>query len=377
MYSDELLRPWYERLRAGLDVEIFDCHAHVGINDPSGFSATLEQLLTSLELIDGRAAVFPLKEPSGYREPNLRLIEAAQDTGGRLVAFARLDPADAPVERAQEAVAAGARGLKLHPEGEEFDLADDRLREIWALADQERLPVVLHAGPELDSVGETVLHLASQYPGARLIVAHAAIVDLAWLWREAAGAPNLFFDTSWWSPTDVLALLALLPASQVLSGSDLPYCTPLSGSLSTWRCAIQLGLSDEEIRLVLGGQFARLVERQEPVHVPHEPQRELRAIDPLLERVYVYLTAALEPMQRGADPEQMLVLARHAVKVPDDDPLAPVMASISDLLDLYEEPAQALPSPNPYASGWDVIAAAGLVSRTPEAPVPAGAGVTP
>ena len=372
MYADELLIPWFECLRQELDaLDVYDCHTHVGVNDPSGFSATFGELVEALEFIDGRAAVFPLKEPAGYREANLRLIEAAAETGDLLVAFARLDPADAPALRAQEALEAGARGLKLHPAGEEFDLSDPRLADVWELADHERLPVMVHAGPELETVGETVLEIASTHPGARLIVAHAAIIDFAWLWREVAAFPNLFLDTSWWSPTDVLAVLSLVPAGHVLSASDLPYCTPLSGALSTIRCALELGLSREEIAPVLGGQFERLLRRDDPVFPEASPQRIHAPLDPLLERVYVYLTAALEPMQRGGDPEQMLVLARHATQVPADHPQAESMRSIQELLDLYERHRDGLQTSNQYAPGWDLIAAGALIARTPAAPVPA------
>src|SRR3954454_23368384 len=101
VYADHLLEPWVTPLLEQLpSVRVFDCHTHVGENDPSGFSATLEELIEGLELVDGRAPVSPLKERDGYREPNLRVAEQARDSGGRLVAFARLDPSDDPLERA-------------------------------------------------------------------------------------------------------------------------------------------------------------------------------------------------------------------------------------------------------------------------------------
>src|SRR5437660_12604723 len=105
MYADELLAPWLETFRARLpSLELFDCHTHIGVNDPSGFSVTREQLLTSLELADSRAAVFPLKEPEGYHDANLRAVQLAAEHPERLVAFCRIDPADQPLPRADAAL---------------------------------------------------------------------------------------------------------------------------------------------------------------------------------------------------------------------------------------------------------------------------------
>ena len=66
----------------------------------------------------------------------------------------------------------------------------------------------------------------SAIPGMRLILAHAGICDLAWIWRAAPDHPNLFFDTSWWSPSDLLALFALVAPGQILMASDAPYGSP-------------------------------------------------------------------------------------------------------------------------------------------------------
>jgi hypothetical protein len=43
---------------------------------------------------------------------------------------------------------------------------------------------------------------------------------------------------------------------------------------------------------------------------------------------------------------------------------------VTQLLDLYEEHADELPTGNQYSPGWDLIAAAALVARTPDAPLP-------
>ena len=54
--------------------------------------------------------------------------------------------------------------------------------------------------------------LAERYPARSVILAHAGICDLAWIWRDAADQPNLFFDTAWWNATDLLTLFCAGPA---------------------------------------------------------------------------------------------------------------------------------------------------------------------
>jgi predicted TIM-barrel fold metal-dependent hydrolase len=185
MYADALLKPWVEPVLERVPgVDLFDCHTHVGVNDPSGFSATKEELLEPLEFIGSRAAVFPLKEPDGYRDANIRAVRLAEEHPSRLVAFCRIDPADAPLERAHEALEAGARGIKLHPASDKFDIGDRRLDDVYGLADEQRLPVVAHAGPEVDGVGETALDLCGRFPGMRMILAHDALTDLSWIFER-------------------------------------------------------------------------------------------------------------------------------------------------------------------------------------------------
>jgi uncharacterized protein len=371
VYTDELLLPWFQALRADLPpVDLFDCHTHVGVNDPSGFSATADQLLDALELADARAAVFPLKEPAGYAEANLAVARLSAERPDRLVSFARLDPADEPLRRAQDALAAGARGLKLHLTGEDFAVDDKRLEAVYAVADERRLPVIVHAGPELETLGESVLALVERHGGLRMILAHAALPDLAWLWREAPSHPNLFFDTSWWGASTTLALFALMPPGRVLCASDVPYCTPISAASTALRCGAQAGLSGVQLASVLGGQFARLVRGEDPLDLGPPPGEAGMHISVLLERVFVTLTTAIEPLQRGEDAAQPLRIARQACRVPEDHADAPVLACVAALLDLYDDRADELAQPNQYAPGWDLIQAAAVLARTPRAPVP-------
>jgi uncharacterized protein len=98
-----------------------------------------------------------------------------------------------------------------------------------------------------------------------LILAHGAICDLNWIWREAQHQPNLFFDTAWWHSTDLAALFALIPPGQILYGSDPPYFTPMLSATCMIRTALQTGLDTDHLRAIAGGQLQRLLDGKDPL----------------------------------------------------------------------------------------------------------------
>lgn len=367
-----LLR-WYAEERARLGADVFDVHTHVGQHDPDTMRCSPEQLLAALEQADARAAVFPLQEPDGYRGPNAAVIAAAQASGGRLVAFARLDPRDDPAGEARRSLDAGARGLKLHPRGDSHALDDPQLEPVWALAHERRLPVVIHAGRGIPALGAHAVEICTRWPGARLVLAHAAISDLAWIGRRARELPNLCFDTSWWAPSDLLALFATVPPGQILFASDAPYGRIPTGALQTLRIGRQAGLSDEQLRLVLGGQLARLLDGEEPLDAG--PWRvgagsERVSVDVLLDRVATFLTGAFAQIVRGQDGAEMLVLARLACAVPIDAPQAGHCRLIAELMDAADRLRDAPTPSRLLRGGLPHLVLALNVARTPDVEVP-------
>ena len=371
MRDDADLRPWFEQaigLVPGL--EIFDAHTHVGQNDPDGFKATTEELLQAIELAGARAVVFPFHEPDGYRQANQHLIDAAAASGGRLVAFCRLDPGhEDAVAEAERSLDAGARGIKLHPRAEQFMLDDPDVRRVFELADERRVPVLIHAGRGIPALGRHAAEYAEALPGVKVILAHCGISDLSWIWRNARRTPNLYFDLSWWSPADVLAVMAMIPPGQVLFASDCPYGTTLAHSMFVLRCALQAGLSEEQVRSVMGGQIERLVSGQEPADLGPAPGRRELAVDVLLLRATTFLNNALGRMFSGSNAEETLALARLACYAGDDEPRRDVFRSILRLLDLAE--AHIPDRTTPGSRGMHLVVTAMCVAATPDVPVPA------
>lgn len=378
MYADDFIRPWHTAVRELVPgIEPFDIHTHTGWNDPDGFSITPDRLVEALEMVGGRAAFFTLADPAGYRQANDRILaEAAAEGDGRLVPFCRLDPRDDPLGEAQRALAAGAQGIKLHPRAESFVLSDPALAPVMEMAAERRLPVIVHAGRGIPALGRDAVDLVERCDGLRLILAHAGISDLAWIWRHTPDLPGLFFDTAWWTPSDLLALFAFVPPGQILFGSDAPYGTPLHSEVMTLRCGLQAGLTPEQARSVMGAQAARLIAREDPVDLGPAPGPERSASDLLLDRVDVFLLSAIGRAMGGGSVEEYMALARLACAVGDDAPQAPICRSILALLDRHDAYAadptglDQLAEAAHFFPALHLLILAATISRTPDVPVP-------
>jgi uncharacterized protein len=372
MYSDELTLPFLERIREELpELELGDAHTHIGQNDPDEYRCSPEELIAALETARAKAAVFPMHEPGGYPPANDAVLEQARRSGGRLTAFCRLDPEDEPAAEAERCLEAGARGIKLHPRAEKFTLDHPALRDVFALAHERRAPILIHAGRGIPALGRHAAELSAAFPNARVILAHAGISDLAWIWQTAIDQPNLFFDTAWWSAGDLLTLLTHVPPGQVLFGSDAPYATPAYGAVLTLRYALEAGLSPEQCRIVCGGQLERLLAWEEPLDAGDPVGIGSLEYDPLLDRIYSFLASALGQGFGGIEPTESLQLAALACEVGDGAPQAEACRVVLRLLDERERyPAGADGRPARFAHGLHLIVLAACVARTPQVPLP-------
>jgi len=341
-----------------------------------------QQLIEVLAPLDARGVVFPMHEPDGYRKANDLILEEAARSDGRLVPFCRLNPNDDAVAEASRCVDRGARGFKLHPRSDDFLVGSSEAREIFAFAGEHRLPVLVHAGRGVPALGRFTLSYSEEFPGVRVILAHAAVSDLSWLWRHLPDHPNVFIDTSWWVPVDLTFLFSHVPPGQILFASDVPYGAPALNAVLTIRCGLAAGLSADQLRGVCGAQLEQLLAREEPLDLgaapgPPEDQRDL-----VLERTYLYAMVALGRLIVGADAEEVVGLAQLAASVEDDAPQAATCATISELIGLQAQSIAeisaedlATPSTQRLALLTPLLLAA-LLAATPGVPAPEGSPVS-
>jgi uncharacterized protein len=284
------------------DTEIVDAHTHLG-NDIDGMSGHLDELLATM---DGhgvsRANMFCLDEPDrhpAFRAGNDRTLAFAEQAGGRLVPYVRLDLSEGPIEEAERCLDRGARGIKLHPRAQKFLLDDERLAPVFALAAERRVPILIHAGRGLPPIADHLARLVERYPGATLILAHAGIADLSGLAGNFAGTKGVFFDTSVWSPVDLLGFFRLVPPEQILYASDYPYGTQPQSLLNTLRTARSSGLTEPQIRELLAGNANRIMDGEEPLEPTRPHGAEVLQQPMALARIHQYLSMAMASLFAG------------------------------------------------------------------------------
>jgi len=308
----ELVERWKGELQALLPerTEIFDAHLHLGhdIDGMVGDYDQLEQIMAEYGI--ARAFVFCLDEPDrhpAFRAANDRTLAFAERANGRLIPFVRLDLNESPLEEARRCLDAGARGIKLHPRAQKFTATDERLGPVFELAAERRVPILMHAGRGLPPIASGLRTLVERYPEAPLILAHAGIADLEALASCMRGRRGVFFDTSTWSPIDLLDFYRQVPPEQVLYASDYPYGQQPSSLLIAVKTARRAGYSAEQLRAMLAGNGNALADGTE-LPEPTEPVgRDTIALPLQLARIHQYLSMAT-PLLWARQPDQVGVL---------------------------------------------------------------------
>jgi predicted TIM-barrel fold metal-dependent hydrolase len=334
-YDEELQR----LLPAG--AHIFDAHLHLG-NDIDGMVGdydVLEQVMAQYGI--SRAFMFCLDEPDrhpAFRAANDRTLAYGERSGGRLIPFVRLDLNESPIEEAKRCLDAGARGIKLHPRAQRFDASDDRLAPVFALAEERRVPILIHGGRGLPPIAAGLGRLVEANPDAALIIAHAGIADLAHLAEVMAGRKGVFFDTSTWSPIDLLDLYRRVPPEQVLYASDFPYGQQPSSLFIALKTAIRAGFNEEQLRGMLAGNADALADGR-PLPELTRPVGTGTFEQPMqLARIHQYLSMAMPLLwMRQPDTIGVLGLALNACAERDGHPdgTARIEALLSAAADLW------------------------------------------
>jgi len=335
----EVLSPFLaetERLRPA-GAEVIDAHTHLGL-DEDGRSLTLEQLLALLDAAGARrACVFPLHDPErhpAYSLPNDRVLAWAGESEGRLIPFCRLDPAEDPLAEGERALAAGARGIKLHPRAQAFGFDGPEMEGIFALAQDAGVPILIHAGRGLPPLADDLVDLALRHPDVVLILAHGAICDQGIIASRLADHPGVLYDISCFFPLDVIELLARAPIERIVFASDPPYGLPATSLYMALRVAAYAGLDEAAVRGLLGGTIAGLFDGHGLPAVTPPRRGPSITLSGRLARVYGYASLTGPAIFAGIaeQAQAMLDMAIAACRDPDPGDVGEALETIQTAL---------------------------------------------
>ncbi len=208
------------------------------------------------------------------RSLNDRLLALAQGSPDRIWPFCSVHPADGPaaLRELRRVASAGARGIKLHPNTQGFDVADPAVTRVVRTAATLGLPVLFDAySPfDADQPGKFI-RLAMEVPEARLILAHAhgpafpqllvyeILARYPW-WRR-----NVWIDLSATAPLladgpfaeSFVWVCRKVGIDRIVFGSDYPLDDPPRAIAAVRR----LGFRPAELSAIFHDNAARLMDR--------------------------------------------------------------------------------------------------------------------
>ncbi len=200
--------------------------------------------------------------PKQVSSINNFIAETVSRSDGKLTGLGTLHP-DSADQRAdvRQLAELGLRGVKLHPDIQQFKIDDYRCLKIYELCEKYGLPILMHTGDKRYDFSNTnrLIPILETYTGLTIIGAHMG----GWsLWEEAsellAGTPNLYVDcssTMYWVPLDKTAqIIRRYGADRVLFGTDYPMWHPRDEV----EMFFQLGLGEEEMKLILSENVKKL-----------------------------------------------------------------------------------------------------------------------
>ena len=162
---------------------LIDAHTHPQLPGETPILGTphgAEEYLRRSKGLDIRfVAAFvmaPRADPARTRALNNKVVALGKEHSGKFLPVCSVHPGDGPealleLDRVAEM---GARAIKLHPNTQQFDVADPSVSAVVSRATEHRLPVIFDGYSPFDAnqPGKFV-QLAMAVPEARLVLAHA------------------------------------------------------------------------------------------------------------------------------------------------------------------------------------------------------------
>ncbi|MBQ7219257.1 MAG: amidohydrolase [Ruminococcus sp.] len=202
--------------------------------------------------------------PKQVQSINEFIADTVAHANSRLTGLGTLHPNSENLrEDVEHLIALGLKGVKLHPDIQNFKVDDYRCLKIYELCEEFGLPILMHTGDKRydNSNPNRLLPILEIYDHLTIIGAHFG----GWsIWEEASHVlcdiPNLYVDCSssmpWISDEKTVEIIRRYGADRVLFGTDYPMWSPVK-ELDRF---MTLPLSDDEKRMILSENVKKVYE---------------------------------------------------------------------------------------------------------------------
>lgn len=182
-----------------------------------------------------------------------------------LIGFGAIHPhMENPLEEINRIQALGLKGLKIHPDTQQFMMDDPRMMEIYS-AIEGKLPIAIHCGDyRYDfSHPKRLVKIIESFPNLTVLAAHFAgwsVWDLALeLLEDKIKNSNCYLDTSssmkFLGNRRTLELIKAYSPEHIMFGTDFPMWT----AEKELQIINELPLSDSQRELILAGNARRVL----------------------------------------------------------------------------------------------------------------------
>ena len=157
------------------------------------------------------------------------------------------------IEETKRILSLGLKGIKIHPDTQEFDMDTEEMYELYDFLREEKIPLLIHCGDyRYDySHPKRLKNILKRFPGLIVIGAHFGGWSMHDLALEYLKDENCYLDTS--SSFFVTGmkrakeLIRIYGAERMVFGSDFPMWSPKE-ELERF---MSMNLTDEENELIL------------------------------------------------------------------------------------------------------------------------------
>lgn len=279
------------------NIEIIDSHVHTFADDDvagkiiSSFNriydiefrnpgnGTINNVLNNMEAggID-RTVMVNFAPPKIIHQNNLWTLETAKNSKGKLVPLVSFHPEMEGVltEHLENYIELGAKGIKLHPMAQGFDVRDERLDDLYRTCNEKHFSILIHCGRVSNarlneySDFECILPVIQKYPELPIILAHMADGNVERCLDVSKKYNNVYFDTSivitgypeiidvnepsWPDDKEVISIINEIGAEKVVFGSDFPWGSPIHDL----QRIMNFNLDNSQNELIFSGNAKRL-----------------------------------------------------------------------------------------------------------------------